>query len=84
MAFYQRTMISQIDRVVILKKIKWMEMEIKYLNGIKMLDRSQFHWKRSFFFSSSFIHYGSMNFVCNWLIALHEVLMWHTLPHDAC
>ena len=43
MAFYQRTMISQIDRLVILKKIKGMEVEIKYLNGIKMLDRSQFH-----------------------------------------
>ena len=43
MAFYQRTMISQIDRLVIIKKIKGLEMYIKYLNGIKMLDRSQLH-----------------------------------------
>ena len=41
MAFYQRT--SQIDRLVILKNIKGTETEIKYFNGIKMLDRSQFH-----------------------------------------
>lgn len=34
-------MIWKIDRSVILKKIK--EMEINYLNGIEMLDRSQFH-----------------------------------------
>ena len=34
-------MIWKIDRSVIIKKIK--EMEINYLNGIEMLDRSQFH-----------------------------------------
>ena len=36
-----RKMIWKIDRSVIIKKIK--EMEINYLNGIEMLDRSQFH-----------------------------------------
>ena len=34
-------MIWKIDRSVILKKIK--EIEINYLNCIKMFDRSQFH-----------------------------------------
>ena len=36
-----RKMIWKIDGSVILKRIK--EMEINYLNGIEMLDRSQFH-----------------------------------------